>query len=219
MKGWSSTGALDDEGELHGGLGHLDGCLGALVPGSVDDVGPVDEFGEGSGVEAEPLARDVGDEAGAGDVGGVVELAALEVGAGAVRLGLPGEEIELVLGREEGALVVIEPPRDAGRGGILEVDDGVLAVDEGSFIEQRPGAVHQSEVGEVPRGADGFAVEAREQGCGAGAVEAMVVVEHPAVQADLRRKWGVDLRAPRATARNPPKPRLGSRTAVDMRSY
>ena len=46
-------GGLDDEGELHGGLGHFDGGLGALVEGAVDDVGPADELGDGSGVEAE----------------------------------------------------------------------------------------------------------------------------------------------------------------------
>jgi hypothetical protein len=46
-------GGLDDEGELHGRGGHFDGGLGALVERAVDDVGPVDEFGYRSGVEAE----------------------------------------------------------------------------------------------------------------------------------------------------------------------
>ena len=44
---------FDDEGELHGGLGHFDGELGAFVEGAVDDVGPADELGDGGGVEAE----------------------------------------------------------------------------------------------------------------------------------------------------------------------
>lgn len=34
---------LDDEGELHGGLGHFNGGLGRGVLGAIDDVGPVDE--------------------------------------------------------------------------------------------------------------------------------------------------------------------------------
>jgi len=105
------AGALDDHGEAHGGRFHLDGRLGALVLGAVDDVGPVDELGEAAGVVVELRLRDVGDEAGAGDVVGIVEVAQ---GFGAV--GLAGLEVLLVFGGEEGAEMVVEPPGDARRG-------------------------------------------------------------------------------------------------------
>ncbi len=112
-EGWV-LGGLDDEGELHGGLGHFDGELGAGVEGAVDDVGPADELGDGGGVEAELGGRDVGEEAGAGDVVGVVEAVALIAAVGDA-----GEVVLVIFGGEEGGEMVIEPPGDfAARGNI-----------------------------------------------------------------------------------------------------
>ena len=49
--------------------------FGALVERAVDDVGPVDQVGHRRGVEAEAGGADVGQEAGAGGVVGIEELA------------------------------------------------------------------------------------------------------------------------------------------------
>ena len=119
----------------------------------------------------------MGDEAGAGDVGGVEELAE---GLGAV--GLACVEVLTVFGCEEGALMVIEPPGEPGGGGVLEVDDGVLVAGEVALKEEAVGFVDEALVGEVVDGADALAVEAGEDGGGACAVEAVVVVEDAAVQ-------------------------------------
>ena len=69
---------------------------------------------------------DIADEGGAGFVARVVELAAAGIAA----------EVLLVGGVEEGALVMVEPPGEAGIGGILEIDDGVLVAIEQGGIEQ-----------------------------------------------------------------------------------
>ena len=49
-------------GELHRGRFHLDGCFGIGIEGAVDDVSPMNEVGQGSGIEAEALLRDHGDK-------------------------------------------------------------------------------------------------------------------------------------------------------------
>ena len=106
---------LDDEGELHGGLGHFNGGGGGGVESAVDDVGPVDEVGEGGGVEAEVGLGDVGDVGGAGGVGGVNEFGELggrEWLAGGGELG--AVEVSAVSGSEEGGEVVVEPPGEVG---------------------------------------------------------------------------------------------------------
>ena len=175
-EGWV-VGGFDDEGELHRGRGHFDGELRGFVEGAVDDVGPVDELGDGGGVEAELGGRDVGDEAGAGDVVGIVEAVALVAAV--------GDAVDVVLvivGSEEGAEVVIEPPGDFGRWGILEVDDGVLVAGKVGFVEEGAGAVDEAAefVGGV--GADALMVKAAEEGGRAGTVKTLVVIEDPNVQ-------------------------------------
>ena len=135
-------GGLDHQGELHGGRGHFHGGLGALVERAVDDVGPVDQLGDGPGVEAEAGGGDIGQEAGTGDVGGVEEFARGACGV------LPAAlEVLLVLRRKEGGEVVIEPPGNARRSGVFEVDDGVLVAGKVGLIEERAGAVNQAVVG------------------------------------------------------------------------
>ena len=61
----------------------------------------------------------------------------------AVRVALAGEEMLVILRGEECRLVVIEPPGDARRGRVLEVDDRVLVARELALVEERAGAVHQ----------------------------------------------------------------------------
>ena len=122
---------FDDHGQLHGGRLHLDRGLGVGVEGAVNDVGPMDEIGHGSGIESKPLLRDHGDKTGAGLEVRIVELpvalVALEVG----RVGR----------REKRAFVMVEPPRDLGRTGVLEIDDGILVTVEMGFVKERSGAM------------------------------------------------------------------------------
>ena len=150
-------GGLDDEGELHGGLGHFDGGLRALVEGAVDNVGPADELGDGSGVEAEAGGSDVGEEAGAGDVLRIEEaMACVEA------IGHAVEVILMVLGSEEGAEVVIEPPGNFGRGGIFEVDDGVFVAGEVGFVKEGARTVDEAAKFIGGAGADAFLMETAE---------------------------------------------------------
>ncbi len=78
---------LDDQRELHGGSGHFDGRLGALVLGPVHNVGPVNQFCHRSRIKAELRAGNVCQKAGAGGVLGIAELA-----AGAGRILLAGQK-------------------------------------------------------------------------------------------------------------------------------
>ena len=152
-------------------------ACGALVEGSVDDVGPADELLHGLGIEAELCGRDVGEEAGAGGVGRVVEAA---VGVAAVFHA--AAVVLLVLGGEKGAEVMVEPPGDARRGGVFEVDDGVLVAGKVGFVEERSGAVDEAVVGVGGIFGDALAVKAGEERRGAGSVETLVVVEDSDVQ-------------------------------------
>ena len=102
---------------------------------------------------------DVGDEAGAGDVGGIEEAGLLVGGEGvAVVVVLGGEEVGAVVGVEEGGLVMVEPPGDAG--GVFEIDDGVLGGGVGSggeigFVEEGSGAVDEAVVSVLDGGRAG----------------------------------------------------------------
>ena len=123
----------------------------------------------GRGIEAEAFLRNHGDETGAGFEGGIVKLAValilLEVGG--------------VGGREKCAFVVIEPPGDFGRTGILEIYDGVFVAIKLLLVEEGASAMQQAGVDEVHIAADSFAVETGEQGGGASSVETFVVIKDP----------------------------------------
>ena len=92
------------------------------------------QVGYRRGIETEALLGDHGDETGAGFEIGIVELA----------IALVLLEVGGVGGSQECALVMIEPPGDFGRAGILEVDDGVFVAIELLFIEQCAGAMQQA---------------------------------------------------------------------------
>src|SRR5579863_7867508 len=81
--------------------------------------------------------------------------------------------------RQKSALMVVEPPGNLRRTGILKVDDRVLVTVELVLVEQSAGAVN--EAGELDFGivADALQVEARKQGGRRGTVKAFVVIEHP----------------------------------------
>ena len=129
---------LDDEGQLHGRRGHLDGRLGALVLRSVHNVGPVNQLGHRRGVKAEARGRDVRQKAGAGGVFGIEKLA-----RGADRVLLAGQEVLVILRREKRRKMMIEPPGDPRRGRVFEIDDGVFVAGKLALVEERAGAMHQ----------------------------------------------------------------------------
>ena len=98
----------------------------SAIHGAINDVGPMNQISYGFGIEAETLLGNGGDEAGAGFEVGVVELAValilLEVG----RVG----------GRQKRAFMMVEPPGDFGRAGILEIHDGIFVAIKVVLIEQ-----------------------------------------------------------------------------------
>jgi hypothetical protein len=60
----------------------------------------------------------------------------------------------MVIGSEKGAEVMIEPPGDARRRGILEIDDGILVARELRLIEERARSVNQAVVFVIRRRRD-----------------------------------------------------------------
>ena len=97
---------------------------------------------------------------------------------------LVGAEMDGVLGRQEGALVMIEPPGQPGRGGVLEIYNGVVVTVKHRLLEQLRGAMGQPRIDELRLGADRLAVETREH-CGGGrAVKTAIMKE----DADLHSK-------------------------------
>jgi hypothetical protein len=59
--------------------------------------------------------------------------------------------------------MVIEPPRNPGRGRILEVHDGILVAGKLALIEERAGAVHQAVILIACPGGNSLTVKSREQ--------------------------------------------------------
>jgi hypothetical protein len=160
---------FDDHGEFHGRLFHLDGGFGIGIKSAVNDVGPVHEIGDRSGIEAEALLRDHGDEAGAGFEIGIIKLAVALILLKVLGIGR----------REEGALVMVEPPGNFGRAGIFEVDNGVFLAIELILVEQSAGAVDQTREFEIGIAANALAIEAGKQRGGGSSVKTLVVIEDP----------------------------------------
>ena len=133
----------------------------------------MDQFRYRSGIEAVTGCGNVSQKAGAGGVLGVKELA-----RAADRVLLAGQEMLVILGREEGRLVVIEPPRDVWRGRVLEIDDGILVAGELALVKKRTGAMDQAVILISGACGDALAVEAREQRGRASSVETFVVIEN-----------------------------------------
>ena len=88
-------------------------------------------------------------------------------------------EVGGIGGGKKSAFVVIEPPGDFGRTGILEIDDGILVAVELVLVEKSAGTMQQAGVDEVHIAADSFPVEAGEQGGRARPVKTLVVIKHP----------------------------------------
>ena len=84
----------------------------------------------------------------------------------------------MVLGREEGAEMMIEPPGDCGRWRVFEINDGVFIAGKFLLIEQRAGAMDESAEFVFRRRRDAFAVEACKQRGGTCAVKTFVVIKN-----------------------------------------
>ena len=108
---------------------------------------------------------------------------------------LAGEEVLMVLLGKKGREVVVEPPCDARRGRVLEVDDGVFVAGEIAFVEERSGAVHQPVILVDRVRHHALAVESREERGAASSVEALVVVEDANSQ-DPEPSWGRKVKTP-----------------------
>ena len=151
---------------------------GAGVEGAVHDVRPVDEVLQHAGVEPEAAAGDGGDQLGAGLEAGIEELF----------VAVPAPEVGLVLGSQEGAVMMVEPPGQPLVVGVLEVHDGVLVPLEEVVGKGLVGLVGHAEQPETGPGVDPGGVEAHEDGGRAGAVEAVVMIENVADHAfSIRR--------------------------------
>jgi len=73
--------------------------------------------------------------------------------------------------------MMIKPPCDLGRTGILEVDDGIFVAVEIRFVEQRSRAMQKSGEGEVGVFANPLAIKAGEKRCRRSSIETLIVVE------------------------------------------
>ena len=176
-------GAFDDEHQLRGRSLDLNGIMRASIAGTVDDVRPFNQFVQLGHAKAILFPGDVGDEHRARAVARI-EVMLRRIGA-LVEFG--------VFGRQEGALMMIEPPGEPGLGGEFEVDNRVDAAIEQSRVPGLIGRVHHAGVHEVGAGMKLFTQETAEESGRGRPVEAMVVMEN-ANPHELRR--GKPIRLP-----------------------
>src|SRR5207244_411096 len=151
----------------HGGLFQFVGILCVLIECAVNNVGPLYDLRHRCGIEPEALLGYRGQELGTGAEAGIVELA----------VALVLFKMFGVSGRQKRALVMIEPPGDFRRAGVLEIDDGIFPAVEFGFIEERTGTVQQSAENEVGILPNALLIETRKQGGRAGTVETLIVIE------------------------------------------
>jgi hypothetical protein len=140
----------------------------------------VDEICYRGGVKTKAGLRDVSDKAGAGSVVGIVELA---VARRAVALA--GKKMALVLRREKGAQMMIEPPGYARRSAVLKIYDCVLITDKIRLLKKRSGSMHQSVIAVFCIWRNALVVEAHEERSGTRSVKAPVVIENADIQTGI----------------------------------
>ena len=78
--------------------------------------------------------------------------------------------------------MMVKPPRNLWRSGILEVDDGILVAIKIGYIEERARAMHQPGELEVHVRPDAFAVEAGKQRRRGRPVKTLAVKKDPDLQ-------------------------------------
>src|ERR1700693_5222358 len=90
-----------------------------------------------------------------------------------------------VLGLQERALVMVKPPRQLRRTGILEIHDGVLLAVKHSILEWLRSLVRHSGVEEFRVGMNALAVEPRKDRGGGSPVKTLVVEANANLQCML----------------------------------
>ncbi len=95
---------------------------------------------------------------------------------------LPFKKVLLIRRSEKGAQMMIEPPGDARRSAVLEVDDRVLVAGKIRLLKECSGSMHQPVIVVVRILANAFAVEAHEERSRTCSVKAPVVIENADLQ-------------------------------------
>ena len=124
-----------------------------------------EEGGKSNGVDW--LLRNHRDETGARLEGRIIELS----------IALVPFKVRGVGSGKKSALMMVEPPGDLRRTGVLEIDDGIFVTIEMRFVKQRSRAMQQAGKDKAGVFADALAVEAGEERGGGSSVKALVVVE------------------------------------------
>ena len=169
---------FDDQRQLHRWRGHLHRRLRALIEGAIDDVRPTGSIPRPeAGSKPNRVSAMWGDEAGAGGVCRVIETPVDETAVLQT-----AQVLGVVFWSQKGAEVVIEPPCQAGRGRILEVDNGVFIPGEIVILEQGPRPMHQTVVLVFYVGANALPVKTGKQRGRAGSVETAIVIEDAHLQ-------------------------------------
>jgi hypothetical protein len=88
-------------------------------------------------------------------------------------------------GRQKSALVMIKPPCEERRAGILEIHDGVFVAIKCAILERLRGLVRHPSIEELGGGIDTLFIKARENRGGGGSVEAFIVETNPNLQFPL----------------------------------
>jgi hypothetical protein len=146
--------------------------LFADVASGAHSVALVSQGRIGAIINAKPIERRGLLEEAAGIAGLVKEPRGIE----------KGEEVGGILGAEECRLVMVKPPSDPGRTGILKVHDRVFFSDELLLVKQRPGPVQQPKILKLHVIADALPVKASEQGRRRCPIETLVVIKNPNLQ-------------------------------------
>src|ERR1051325_8136825 len=90
-----------------------------------------------------------------------------------------------VLGSEERALMVIEPPRQTRIAGVFEIHDGILVAIKQTVLKELGGLMGHAGVVEFGIGMERAADKAAEKCRRRGAVETMIVIENSNVHPEL----------------------------------
>src|ERR1700722_5852215 len=168
---------FNPQGQLHGGLRHFNSGLGTVVESAIHNVSPVDQIGNRRSVKPETRLGDMGNEAGAGGVVRIVELAIARA-----PILLLAEKMLLIRRSKKRTQMMIEPPGYARRSAVLEVDNRVFVAGKIRLLKQRSSAVHQPVKIIVRVPADAFAVETREQRSRTSSVKTPVVIKNANLQ-------------------------------------
>jgi hypothetical protein len=73
------------------------------------------------------------------------------------------QKVLLIRGREKGAQMMIEPPGNARRGAVLEIDNRILVTDKIGLFKECSSSMYQSVITVLRVPANAFAVEAHEE--------------------------------------------------------